>query len=70
MRNYSGATARDAPIGKTQAERGWRLVRRAPGCEAPEARDRPGAQRGMAIALIGAGLFWLMIAAGVAWLLH
>jgi hypothetical protein len=34
------------------------LVRPAPGPDLPDARDRRGAQAGMAIALVGGGLFW------------
>ncbi|THD80574.1 MAG: hypothetical protein E7812_07545 [Phenylobacterium sp.] len=34
------------------------LVQPAPGPDLPVARDRKGAQAGMAIALLGGGAFW------------
>jgi len=45
-----------------------RLVQVAAGPEAPETRDRAGAQRGMAIILIGGGLFWAGVASLVVYL--
>jgi hypothetical protein len=47
-----------------------RLVQPAPGPESPETRDRAGAQKGMLIILLGAGLFWLGVAAAVIFLLR
>jgi hypothetical protein len=46
------------------------LIEPAPGPEAPDTRDKAGAQRGMVIVLIGGGAFWLGIAALAFWLLH
>ena len=46
-----------------------RLVQRAPGIEAPDTRDRAGAQRGMLIVLVGAAAFWLGVAALAVYLL-
>jgi hypothetical protein len=46
------------------------LVQRAPGPEAPDVRDRVGAQSGMVIMLVGAGLFWLAMAAALGHRFH
>jgi len=40
-------------------------VRPAPGPEIPDMRDRRGAQLGMALAIGGAALFWLVLGAAV-----
>jgi hypothetical protein len=53
----------------TKTGPGW-LVRPAPGPDLPHDRDRAGAQRGLAIALLGGGLFWGVVAAGLAYLLR
>jgi hypothetical protein len=46
---------------------GWKLVDDAPSPDAPEVRDRAGAQRGMVLLLLGGGLFWGAVAAAI-WL--
>jgi hypothetical protein len=45
------------------------LVRPAPSPEAPDERDRKGAQGGMVLALAGGGLFWAAVGAAV-WLMR
>jgi hypothetical protein len=42
---------------------GLRLVQRAPGPEAPDARDKGGAQMGMLILLTAGAAFWAGVAA-------
>jgi hypothetical protein len=77
MRDRSEATATRFTAGKTRAGRslakprpGRGLVQPAPGPEAPDVRDKVGAQRGMLIILVGAGLFWLTVAAALAHHFH
>ena len=61
MRDRSEATtASHFPASKSAARS--RLVQPAPGPEAPDVRDKVGAQSGMVIMLVGAGLFWLAVA--------
>jgi hypothetical protein len=50
------------PVG---APAGWKLVETAPEPDVPLHRDRRGAQRGMALLLVGGGLFWLAVAAAL-----
>ncbi|HEX3699061.1 MAG TPA: hypothetical protein VHV27_00150 [Phenylobacterium sp.] len=52
------ADAVTAPLPSEPKLRASWLVRAAPGPDLPDARDRKGAQTGMAIALVGGGLFW------------
>lgn len=62
-------TAADASLEREPEYRagpGW-LVRPAPAPDLPEARDKAGAQRGMAIGLIGGAAFWAAVAAAVVW---
>lgn len=62
----------DAPVAEKSdggAGPSW-LVRPAPGPDAPHERDRAGAQKGMAIALVGGGVFWGAVAAAAVWLLR
>ncbi|HEV2532009.1 hypothetical protein [Phenylobacterium sp.] len=54
----------DLDLRAERAPRRGALVQVAPGPELPDARDKSGAQAGMAIALTLGGLFWA--AAGVA----
>jgi hypothetical protein len=71
MRNRIDATTTaDFQAGKGKSERRPRLVQPAPGPEAPAVRDKAGAQRGMIIMLLGAVLFWLVVAAAVIYGLH
>jgi hypothetical protein len=63
-------TARGTRRGKTAAGQRSRLVQPAPGPEAPDVRDKVGAQSGMVIMLVGAGLFWLAVAAVVGYHFH
>jgi hypothetical protein len=72
MRDRSDATTANAFRTSTPASGRSRskFVQRAPGPEAPETRDRRGAQRGMALLLVGGGLFWLGVAAAAVYLLN
>jgi hypothetical protein len=45
-------------------------VQVAPGPELPDARDRAGAQAGMAIALLAGGAFWALVGAVALYLLR
>jgi len=45
------------------AREGVRIVQRAPGPEAPQARDKGGAQIGMLILLAGGVAFWTAVGA-------
>lgn len=64
MQERSDATTpSDFPAGKARARLASRLVQPAPGPEAPDTRDKAGAQSGMVIMLVAAGLFWLVVAA-------
>jgi hypothetical protein len=46
------------------------LIRRAPGPELPDARDRAGAQGGMAILVVAGAAFWVAAAVAVIHLTH
>jgi hypothetical protein len=46
------------------------LIGRAPAPDLPHERDRTGARRGLAIALLGGGLFWGLVAVGFAYLIR
>ena len=64
--------AADAPLprgGEEKAGPSW-LVRPAPGPDLPDERDKAGAQGGMALALLGGGLFWGAVAAAAVWFLR
>ena len=64
--------ARETPLPLDAPERPGRLswlVRPAPAPDEPQARDRSGARHGMAIALIGGGVFWGAVGVAV-WLLR
>jgi hypothetical protein len=63
-------TARDFPTRPVDAPAGSPFVQHAPGPEAPDTRDKAGAQTGMLIILAGGGLFWVGVAAAVAYLLR
>ena len=52
------ADAATAPLRADAKPKSNPFVRVAPGPELPDARDPKGAQGGMAIALLGGGLFW------------
>lgn len=47
-----------------------RFIAIAPGPELPDQRDRAGAQRGMALALLGGGAFWAAVAAAAIYFLR
>ena len=49
---------------------GLRIVQRAPGPEAPDSRDKGGAQIGMLILLAGGAAFWVGMAILAAHFLH
>lgn len=49
---------------------GWKLVADAPASDPPDARDRAGAQRGMALVLGGGGIFWGAVAAAIWFATH
>lgn len=64
--------AADASLPKNDQDKAgpsW-LVRPAPGPDLPHARDKAGAQKGMAIALVGGGLFWGAVAAAAVYVLR
>lgn len=46
------------------------FIQVAPGPESGDVRDKAGAQRGMAIALIGGGLFWAALGAAAVYFLR
>jgi hypothetical protein len=46
------------------------LVQAAPAPEAPDERDKAGRQRGMIIAILGAGAFWAAVGAAAAYFLR
>ncbi|RAK54841.1 hypothetical protein DJ017_10045 [Phenylobacterium soli] len=54
-----------AELGHRAEPRSNPLVQQAPGPEAPDVKTRAGSQRGMALALIGGGVFWAAVAAAV-----
>ena len=64
------ATETAAPAEEAQetSRLSW-LVQPAPSPDAPDTRDRGGAQRGMALALAGGAVFWAAVGAAV-WLLR
>jgi hypothetical protein len=64
MRDPIDAAA-DPDSAPTRAEprRSISLIHLAPAPEEPDVRDKAGRQRGMAIALIGAGAFWAAVGA-------
>lgn len=63
----AAAQALSAPRPR-QGLRWW--IRLAPGPEMPDSRDRKGAQAGMALALGGATLFWVIVAGLILLLRH
>lgn len=66
-----GAAANELPPDGAGAKpAGWKLVAEAPGAETPAPRDRAGAQRGMALLLLGGGLFWGAVAAAIWFATH
>jgi hypothetical protein len=67
---FDTPTADTALPRKARAERGWRLIQRAPGPETPDVRSKAATQRGMIIALGACTLFWGAVAAGVAYLMN
>ena len=71
MRHRSEATtATDFPAPRSRERLLSRLVQPVPGPEAPDAHDKAGRQSGMVLLLVGGGLFWLAVAAAVAYALH
>ena len=56
MRDPADATVAPLPA-EPKVKPDW-LVQRAPNPDLPVARDRKGAQAGMAIAILGGGAFW------------
>ena len=69
-RSSQAATANHFPAERTLGGLTSRLVQPAPGPEAPDARDKAGAQSGMVLMLVGGGLFWIGVAAVVAYFLR
>jgi hypothetical protein len=63
-------TANEFPANRKRAKRRSRFVHTAPGPEAPDVRDKAGAQRGMILMLIGGAVFWLAVAAVAIYLLR
>ena len=57
------------PAAGRRASRRNHFVQIAPGPEAPDSRDKAGAQGGMALMLIGGGLVWAAIAAAAIYVL-
>lgn len=69
MQSPQDAAAGGLPASEPRARPRW-WIRPAPGPETPGVRDRRGAQLGMALAIGGAGLFWLALGAALMALLH
>ena len=69
-RTAQAATANHFPAQRAHGGLASRLVRPAPGPETPDMRDKAGAQSGMVLMLVGGGLFWLAVAAAVAYVLR
>ena len=60
------ATAGKPPPAETaEKPAGWNLVEDAPASDKPLPRHRAGAARGMALLLLGGGLFWAAVAAAI-----
>jgi len=68
MQSPQDAAAGGLPAKAPARPRWW--IRPAPGPETPDVRDRRGAQLGMALAIGGAGLFWLALGAVLMAFLH
>lgn len=58
------------PTAGRRASRRSRFIQIAPGPEAPDSRDKAGAQGGMVLMLIGGGLFWAAVAAAAIYVLR
>jgi hypothetical protein len=57
--------AEEGPAQAATPTAGWKLVEDALAPDPPQPRDRAGVQRGMALILMGGGLFWGAVAAAI-----
>jgi hypothetical protein len=69
MRDPIDAAADAEPLRAAREARSNPFVQVAPGPEQPDVRDKAGRQRGMVIALAGAGAFWAAVGAAAAFFL-
>lgn len=61
---------RDMSLRARREPRQGGFVQLAPGPEAPDARDKAGAQAGMALALTAGGAFWAVVGAAAFYFLR
>lgn len=66
MRDPIDAAADPEALRATREPRSSPLIQVAPGPEQPDVHDKAGRQRGMIIALAGAGAFWAALGAAAA----
>jgi hypothetical protein len=70
MRDPTDAAANAEALRAPAETRDNPFVQVAPGPETPDVRDKAGRQRGMALAIIGAGAFWAAVGAAAAYFLR